>query len=64
MQFYAVKQENENSEKVLLKLKKMFFGSRILTKIRAERYDVKKPSKRKTREKAIVSNAYRKANEY
>jgi len=64
MQFYAIKQEWESSEKVLLKLKKMFFGSRILTKIRANRYAVKKPSKRKVREKAIVSAAYRAANDY
>lgn len=64
MQFYAIKQEWESSEKVLLKLKKMFFGSRILTKIRANRYAVKKPSKRSVREKAIVSAAYRSANDY
>lgn len=64
MQFYVIKQKWESPEKVLLKLKKMFFGSRILTKIRANRYAVKKLSRREVRERAIVSSAYRAANDY
>ena len=57
--FYATKKENETSEKLVVRFKKLFFGSRMLNKLRAERYNVKSPSPRKTREIAIVTQKYR-----
>ena len=59
---YAVRKEWESNEKLLLRYKKLFFGSRIVTKLKKERYAIKGLKKRKTREKAIVTNAYRELN--
>ena len=59
---YAVKNDWETNEKLVLRYKKMFFQSRIATKLRNERYVVKKPSKRKVREKAIIRSLYRDLN--
>jgi len=59
---YAVKNDWETNEKLVLRYKKMFFQSRIATKIRNERYAYKKPKKRKIREKAIIRSLYRDLN--
>lgn len=59
---YAVKNEWESNEKMILRYKKLFFQSRIVNKLRNERYAVAKPSKKKTREKAIVRELYRDLN--
>lgn len=59
---YAVKHEGETSEKMILRYKKMFFQSRIANKIRTERYAVKKLSKKKIRESAIIRAKYRELN--
>lgn len=56
---YAVKNDGETNEKLVLRYKKMFFQSRMANKIRSERYAVGKPSKKKLREKAIVREHYR-----
>jgi len=57
---YAVKNEGESNEKLVLRYKKLFFQSRIVSKLKMERYNVGQDSKRKRREKAIVRNHYRK----
>ena len=59
---YAVKNDWETNEKLVLRYKKLFFQSRLATKIRNERYAVKKPSKRKIREQAIIRSLYRDLN--
>ena len=59
---YAIRKEGESNEKLVLRYKKLFFGSRIVTKLKKERYAIKGLKKRKTREKAIVTNAYRELN--
>lgn len=59
---YAVRKENESNEKLVLRYKKLFFNSRIVTKLKKERYEVKPLKKRKQREKAIVTNHYRELN--
>jgi len=59
---YAVKNDWETNEKLVLRYKKLFFQSRIATKLRNERYVVKKSSKRKIREKAIIRSLYRDLN--
>lgn len=59
---YAVKKDGESNEKLVLRYKKLFFGSRIVTKLKKERYAIKKLKKRKQREKAIVTNHYRELN--
>jgi ribosomal protein S21 len=56
---YAVKNENESNEKMLLRYKKLFFQSRISSKLKAERYSKRDPKKRKIREKAIIRTHYR-----
>jgi len=56
---YAVKKDWESNEKLVLRYKKLFFGSRITQKLRNERYAVKKPTKKKIREKAIIRSLYR-----
>lgn len=61
--FYAQKKDNESSEKLVSRFKKLFFGSRMLNHLRDNRYNYKKPSKRQLREKAIVCSAYRDLNE-
>ena len=59
---YAVRKDGETPEKLVLRYKKMFFQSRIANKLKAERYAVKDPSKRKVREKAIIRATYRELN--
>lgn len=59
---YAVKKENESNEKLILRYKKLFFQSRIVTKLKKERYVTKELSWKKRREKAIVANHYREMN--
>ena len=59
---YAIRNEWETNEKLILRYKKMFFQSRMTAKIRSERYAVGKPSKKKLREKAIVREHYRMLN--
>lgn len=59
---YAVRNEWETNEKLILRYKKMFFQSRIANKIRSERYAVGDLSKKKLREKAIVREHYRMLN--
>jgi len=59
---YAIRNEQETNEKLVLRYKKMFFGSRIANKIRSERYAVKKLTTKKQREKAIVREHYRMLN--
>lgn len=59
---YAIKNEWETNEKMLLRYKKLFFGSRIVSKLRKERYNIKAPSKKQIRESAIIRSAYRDFN--
>ena len=59
---YAVKNDWESNEKLILRYKKLFFSSRMTQKLRKERYAVGKPTKKKLREKAIVREAYRGLN--
>ena len=59
---YAIKNDWETNEKLILRYKKMFFQSRMMNKIRSERYAVGKPSKKQLREKAIVREHYRMLN--
>ncbi len=56
---YAIRDEKESNEKLVLRYKKLFFQSRIITKLRSERYVTKKPTKRKRREQAMVRGQYR-----
>lgn len=59
---YAVRNEGEANDKLILRYKKLFFQSRIANKIKAERYAVRDLSKRKIREKAIIRWKYRELN--
>ncbi len=59
---YAIKNKWESNEKLVLRYKKLFFQSRIITKLKTERYAIKKPKYRKVREKAIVRSHYRYLN--
>ncbi len=59
---YAIRNEWETNEKLILRYKKMFFQSRMTAKIRSERYAVGKLSKKKQRESAIVREHYRMLN--
>lgn len=59
---YAVRNDGESNEKLVLRYKKMFFQSRIVTKLKKERYAIKDVKKRKQREQAIVRNHYRDLN--
>lgn len=59
---YAIRNEWETNEKLILRYKKMFFQSRITAKIRSERYAVRSLSKKKQRESAIVREHYRMLN--
>jgi hypothetical protein len=47
---------------MILRYKKLFFQSRIVNKLRTERYAVGKPSKKKIREKAVIRSLYRDLN--
>lgn len=59
---YAKRNEGETSEKLILRYKKLFFQSRMASKIKTERYAVGNLSKKKLREKAIVREHYRMLN--
>ena len=59
---YAIRNDWETNEKLILRYKKMFFQSRMANKIKTERYAVWKLSKKKLREKAIVREHYRMLN--
>ncbi len=59
---YAIKKDWETNEKMILRYKKLFFQSRIVSKLRNERYNKKPLTKKKIREKAIVREAYRDFN--
>jgi hypothetical protein len=59
---YAIKGDAETNEKMILRYKKMFFQSRIASKIRNERYSIKKPTRKKIRHSAIVREHYRMLN--
>ena len=61
--FYATKKEGESSDKMLVRFKKLLYGSRLITNLRATRYNVKNSTKRKVREKAIVCSKYRELTE-
>lgn len=59
---YAIRKEGETNEKMILRYKKLFFQSRIVNKIRSERYAVWKQSKKQIRHSAIVRSHYRMLN--
>ena len=59
---YAVRNEWETNDKLILRYKKLFFQSRIANKIKAERYAIRDLSSRKLREKAIIRAKYRELN--
>jgi len=59
---YAVKNDWESNEKLILRYKKLFFSSRMTQKLRKERYAVWKPTKKKIRETAIIRETYRGLN--
>jgi hypothetical protein len=59
---YATRNDGETNEKLILRYKKLFFQSRIASKIKTERYAVKQANKRKQRIKAIVRGNYRDLN--
>lgn len=59
---YAIRNDWETNEKLILRYKKMFFQSRMMNKIRSERYAVGKSSKKKIREQAIIREHYRMLN--
>lgn len=59
---YAVRNEGESNEKLVLRYKKLFFQSRMVTKLKKERYNIKDLKKRKQREAAIVKTHYREMN--
>lgn len=59
---YAVRNEWETNDKLILRYKKLFFQSRIANKLKAERYAIRDLSGRKTREKAIIRAKYRELN--
>ncbi len=59
---YAIKNDWETNEKLVLRYKKLFFSSRIVNKLRSERYATKSLTRKKKREKAIIREHYRKLN--
>lgn len=59
---YAVRNEWETNDKLILRYKKLFFQSRIANKLKAERYAIRDLSGRKIREKAIIRAKYRELN--
>lgn len=56
---YAVKNDGETNEKMILRYKKLFFQSRLASKIRSERYATWTTSKKKLRHSAIIREHYR-----
>lgn len=59
---YAVRNDGETNDKLILRYKKLFFQSRIANKLKAERYAISDLSKRKIRQKAIIRETYRSLN--
>ena len=59
MRFYSVRKPNESNEKLVMRFKKLFFGSKMLQKLRKERYNTRALTKRQTRIRAIVGQHYR-----
>lgn len=59
---YTIRNEGESNEKLILRYKKLFFQSRIASKIKSERYATRTVKKKKIRESAIVRSHYRKMN--
>lgn len=59
---YAVRNDGETNEKLILRYKKMFFQTRIANKLKAERYANRVVKKKKIREKAIIREVYRSLN--
>lgn len=59
---YAVRNEWETNDKLILRYRKMFLQSRIANKLKEERYFVRNVSKRKIREMAIIRSKYRELN--
>jgi hypothetical protein len=59
---YAIRNDGETNEKLILRYKKMFFQSRIANKLKAERYAIRDLKKKKIREKAIIRETYRSLN--
>lgn len=59
---YAVRNEWETNDKLVLRYKKMFFQSRIANKLKTERYAERSLSKNKQRQKAIIRETYRALN--
>jgi len=59
---YAVRNEGETNDKLILRYKKLFFQSRIANKLKSQRYAVKGIKKKKMREKAIIRETYRALN--
>jgi len=56
---YAIKREGETNEKLVNRFKKQGHWFRIVPLIRGSRYFKKKPSKRLTRQSALVKAKYR-----
>jgi hypothetical protein len=56
---FAVRKENESSEKLLMRYKKSFFQTRTANKLKNEQNHSRDLSKRKVREQAIVREYYR-----
>lgn len=48
---YAIKKDWETNEKLVLRYKKLFFSSRIVNKLRSERYAIKSLTKKKKEKK-------------
>ena len=59
---YAIRNDGETNEKLVLRYKKLFFGSRIVNKLRNQRYAERPMTKRKIRQKAIIRSHYRMLN--
>jgi hypothetical protein len=59
---YAIRNDGETNEKLILRYKKMFFQSRIANKLKAERYAIRTLKPKKIREKAIIRETYRSLN--
>ncbi len=59
---YAVRNEWETNDKLVLRYKKMFFQSRIANKLKTERYAERALTRNKVRQKAIIRETYRALN--
>lgn len=58
---YAVRKEGETNDKIILRYKKAFFQTRTANQLKNTQQHQRSPSKRKTREQAIIRAFYRKA---